>query len=513
MGLLLGDILRRNATYHPGKTAYVMRAPGERVAVTYGEFDQRANRLANAFGALGIARGARVAILMRNNVHYPIVYFAILKLGAVAVPLNFRYRTQELREVLDQARPVLVVVEEPYEQLARESLASESTRIVTSGRASEPETLSLEALMRGAPERRPDTSLRETDPFALLYTSGTTGASKGVIQTHRAYHLQTGQPVFSACGTGEEDVGLCMYPLFHSSGWRTSLIYWRARATVVIVQRADPTELLHTIQEEGVTQFMGLPETLRKMCEVQEQQPYDLASMRELNTGTSTITPDDVRRFCACFGVEGLRVHYGSSECGPVSSLSAEQSHERPTSIGRVAPHVDVRLIGEHGDPVAVGEIGEIWVHSEFLMEGYDGAEQETARVLQDGWYRTGDLARFDAEGYLYIEGRVKEVIRSAGESIFPAEVEAAICQLHGVTECAVIGVPDEEWGEVPLAVIVAHGGEPLAPEVVVAHCRHSLAAYKCPRHVRFLRSLPKTSATGKVRKAELRDRFLAGTL
>jgi len=512
MGLLLGDILRRNAATVPYKTAYVLRSGGDRIAVSYAEFDRRANQLANAFARMEIGRGERVGILMRNNAHYPVVYFALLKLGAVAIPLNFRYRAAELREVLGHALPKLLVVEDETEQLARESISGAVMHLVTTG-AGAADMASIEALMEGASPDEPHAELHETDPFALLYTSGTTGASKGVVQTHRAYHLQTGQPVFSSRGTGEDDVGLCMFQLFHSSGWRTSLIYWRARATVVITRDADPRQLLQAIEQERVTQFMGLPETLRKVCDLAERERFDLSSFQHLNTGTSTISPEDARRFASCFGVRGIRVHYGSSESGPVSTLSAEESLSRPTSIGRPAAQVDVKLVDESGEAVAVGEVGELCVRSEFLMDGYNGDPEQTARVLQDGWYHSGDLARADAEGYLGIVGRVGERIRSGGESIYPAEVERVIAELAGVAECAVLGVPDPEWGEVVLAVIVPAADGAPEPDAVVAHCREVLAAYKCPRHVRLVRSLPKTAATDKVRKIPLKQSFLAGEL
>lgn len=509
MPLLLGDILRRHAEVVPDKVAYVLRSEDARIAVTYGELGRRADRMARGLAARGIGRGDRVAVLMRNHVDQPVVYFALLALGAVAVPLNFRLRPPELARIVARAGPKLLVVEpEPgseTEALARAVFADADGSILVT-----PSALEAEGRQAPPPSAVP---LEETDPFAIFYTSGTTGEPKGVVQNHRAWFLQTGQPVFSARGTGEHDVGLCMFQLFHTSGWRTCLIYLRARATVVILRNAEPRGLLEAIEQERVTQFMGLPETMRKVCDLAERERFDLDSLVDLNTGTSTIDLDDVRRFVRGFGVAGLRVHYGSSECGPVSSLGEGECLDRPRSIGRPAPNVDVAIVDEQGTRLAPGEVGEIRVRSEFLMAGYEGAPEATAEVLSDGWYRTGDLGRADAEGYLEIVGRVKERIRSAGETVHPREVEDVIAGVEGVAECAVLGVPDLEWGEVVLAVIVPAAGAALDAEAIVARCRAVLAGYKVPRHVRFVDALPKTAATDKVRKAVLRERFVAGGL
>ena len=267
--------------------------------------------------------------------------------------------------------------------------------------------------------------------------------------------------------------------------------------------------MLDAIDAEGVTQFNALPETLRAVCELPDVARWDLSSLRDLNSGTSSMSAGEVHAVLDRFGLAGMGMHYGASEAGPISILYAEDCRARPTSVGRPTLNVDVRLVDGAGLDVGPGEIGEIVARSEFLMLGYDGMPEETAAVLRDGWYHTGDLAQADDGGFLFIRGRLKDVIRSGGETILPAEVERCVAELAGVRECAVIGVPDERWGEVPLAAVVLEDGADLDADAIVAHCGDRLAGYKRPRHVRFVDSLPRAEATAKVLKAVLREQLL----
>jgi acyl-CoA synthetase (AMP-forming)/AMP-acid ligase II len=292
------------------------------------------------------------------------------------------------------------------------------------------------------------------------------------------------------------------------SGWANGLPFWHARATVVIVRRAAPELLARAIEEERVTQFYAIPETFRAMCASEDLATRDLSTLCDLNSGTSAMSAEDVEMVCQRFGIDGIRIHYGASESGPCTVLPAAQSRIRPSSIGRAQPDVDVRLVDADGHDVAPGEVGELAVRSDYLMQGYFEAPEETARALRDGWYHTGDLAAEDDEGYLFVCGRLKDVIRSGGESIFPQELERTIVELDGVAECAVVGVDDPDWGEAALAAVVLHAGAEVDAATVVEHCAAHLASYKRPRHVMFVEALPKAGATEKVQKALVRQRF-----
>jgi acyl-CoA synthetase (AMP-forming)/AMP-acid ligase II len=492
MALVLGEVVRRNAVVVPDKPAYVMRGEdGGREVVTYRELDERANRCCSALAARGVRRGDRNAAMMPNNAAWPVVFFGALKLGAAVVPVNARFKTDEVAAQLAACRPAVLVAERDDGLVTADGMSFD------------------ELLSSGSPEE-PGLPVDERDSHAIFYTSGTTGTPKGAVLSHRAYWLQTAQPIMSARGTGEDDVGLCMFPFFHMSGWANSLPFWRARATVVILRRPTPEAICAAFDEERVTQFYAIPETLRAVCAFDDIDGYDLSSLRELSSGTSAMSAEDIELTCERFGVDGIRIHYGSSEAGPCTVLPAEQSRTRPGSIGRAQVGCDVRLIGDDGADVASGEAGELVVRSDWLMDGYLDNPAATAEALEDGWYRTGDLALADDDGYLYICGRKRDVIRSGGETIFPSEVERTILELAGVRECTVVGVADTKWGEAALAAVVCFDDATVTVESVIAHCDARLAAYKRPRHVMFVDELPKAGATEKVQKSLVRERFEA---
>jgi acyl-CoA synthetase (AMP-forming)/AMP-acid ligase II len=505
VALTLGDILRRNAAVAPQHPAFVFRHGGERHVVTYGELDQRTNQVAHALVRGGATKGDRVAVLMRNNADIPIVMWGAVRAGCIAMPLNFRYTAVELAGLLARGTPRVLVVEPDYAGVATEAIAR-----MRGGAPQLLRTAELWDLAAGEPTDALTVIIDEHDPHVLLCTSGTTGPAKGVLQSHRSYFLQTGNPVFSARGTGESDVGLCCYQLFHSSGWRTCMIYWRARATVVFLRRPEPHDVLAAIEDEHVTQLAAVPETLRALVDMPELTTRDLSSVVAVNTGTSPLVGDDIAAFAARFPGAGVRIHYGASEAGPVTSLGEHESAARPTSVGRPTLHVDVRIVDADDRDVPRGAVGEVIVRSEFLMSGYRGDPEATAQVLRDGWYHMGDLGYLDDEGYLFITGRVKDVIRSGGESVFPAEVEACLRDLDGVLDCAVVGVPDPAWGEA-VGVAIVRGNE-LSRADVDAHVHARLARFKHPRHVIFLDALPRTEALGKVERATVRALILAAS-
>jgi acyl-CoA synthetase (AMP-forming)/AMP-acid ligase II len=505
--LVLGDILRRNASVVPHKPAYVYRHGGDRTLVTYGELNERANQVANALLAAGVARGDRVALLMRNNADMPVILWGVVKAGAVAMPLNFRYTAAELAGLLRQGRPRVLVVEPEYEEIVASAevaraLDAETVVCSTGG--------SLWDLTASASTGEPAVMIGEDDPHILLCTSGTTGPAKGVLQSHRAYYLQTGNPVFSGRGTGEADTGLVCYQLFHSSGWRSCLIYWRARATAVFLRRPEPDEILAAVEEERITQLAAVPETLRAVVSFPGASGRDLSSVEAVNTGTSPLAAQDIGDVERIFGAGCVRVHYGASEVGPVSSLQGHETAARPTSVGRPTLHVDVRIADPTtGGAMPAGGVGEITVRSDYLMLGYRNDAEATAKVIRDGWYHTGDLGQLDDQGFLYVTGRLKDVIRSGGESVYPAEVEACLREHPGVVECAVVAMPDPQWGECVAAAVV--GGPGVSEAELLRHLASRLAPFKRPRHLVLVQHIPRTEATAKPVREAVRALIAAG--
>src|SRR5262249_14291485 len=268
--------------------------------------------------------------------------------------VNARYRVDEAAATLGACRPTVLVHEPEYDgflPVLRERVPSIRTWISVGDRVPRGSEPWADVLASGRPEE-PGYPVAEDDPHVIFYTSGTTGAPKGAILTHRAYHLQTAQPIMSARGSGDADIGLCMFPFFHMSGWANCLPFWRARSTVVIVRRAAPELLARCIAEEQVTQFYAIPEIFRAMCALESLASFDPSSLCELNSGTSAMSREDVELVCERFGLDGVRVHYGASESGPCTVLPAAQSRIRPSSIGKPQPNVDVKLVDGDGNEV-----------------------------------------------------------------------------------------------------------------------------------------------------------------
>jgi acyl-CoA synthetase (AMP-forming)/AMP-acid ligase II len=348
-------------------------------------------------------------------------------------------------------------------------------------------------------------AIDERDPHVMLYTSGTTGSPKGTLVSHRTYWLQATTSHLQL-GFSEDDVGLSMFPMFHMGGWSLPLGFWHTGATVVIMPKAEPRAILETIARERVTYLYAVPTVYASLLAVPDLDAFDLGSLRLLGGGTAPMTAAQVHAIRTRLGCERMVILYGSTEAGPVSVLRPPDVARKPETVGRPYLDVDVRLVDEDGRPVARGEVGEITVRSEFTMLGYWRNPEETARTVRDGWVHTGDLGVFDDEGFLAVVGRRKEVIRSGGESIFPAEIERVLLAHAAIREAGVVGVPDPHWGEAVVAAIVLRDGATLTPEDVVGHVRTRLAGYKKPRHVVFLPELPRTAASQQVHKPMLRE-------
>jgi fatty-acyl-CoA synthase len=301
-----------------------------------------------------------------------------------------------------------------------------------------------------------------------------------------------------------------MFPMFHMGGWAMPLGYWANGGSVVIMEKAEPGEILRTIARERVTYLYLIPTLYNAVLALPEFGRTDLSSLRALGSGTSVMTETQVRTIIDRFRNPNLFIMYGQTEAGPVASLRPPDVARKPTSIGRPALNVDVRVVDAADADVAPGGTGEIVCRSEYTMRGYWRMPEETAQAFRGGWLHTGDLGAFDDEGFLHIAGRLKEMIKCGGENVFPAEVERCLLEHPAVAEAAVFGVPDAHWGEVVVAAVVRRPDAVLAEGDVVAHVRDRLAGYKKPRFVRFLDALPRTASTRQVQKTLLREQWLA---
>jgi acyl-CoA synthetase (AMP-forming)/AMP-acid ligase II len=482
--LRVADVLREAAATRGDHVAIRHRDR----ELTYGELDERSNRLAQALRALGVGKETRVAHLDRTAPEIVELLFATSKLGAVTVPLNWRLAPPELAAVVADAAPAVLLSGEAYAATAAELAVP---NVVAVGPEYERRLEAYEPVDPGGHGESSDTVLQ-------LYTSGTTGVPKGVLTTHR--NLAAAAETSPHWEFDAETVSLTPLPMFHIGGigW-TFLALWNA-ATTVLVSEFVPEEVLDAVEHQRVTNAIFVPTMLQLLTDVPGAAERDYSALRSITYGASPITTPvlkaTLRTFrCSLYGVYGL-----TESTGGVTQLDpADHEHEHLLrSAGKPFPWVELRVVD-----------GEVWLRAPNVMPGYFNRPEETAAALTpDGWLRTGDGGFLDENGYLFLTDRIKDMIVSGGENVYPVEVEEALAQHPDVAEVAVIGVPDVRWGEAVKAFVVVRPESTPSPEELISFARERLAGYKLPRSVEFVDDLPHT-ASGKVLKRELRERSI----
>jgi acyl-CoA synthetase (AMP-forming)/AMP-acid ligase II len=504
--LLLGNLLRRNAESQAfrNKTALIFRDR----TITYAALNAQANRLANALLGLGVRKGDRVAVLGRNSDTYVAIYFALAKCGAVMVPVNFWYRTEEIRYTLSQSEASLFIVERRFAQVGTPAADRKAIRQVL-GYDDAGGDSDLARLMACADPAEPSVDIHEDDPHIILYTSGTTGFPKGATLTHRSHYVHA-MSLALATGNAPDDVGAVIYPLFHTGGPDCLVLpHFLVGAALMILDGGDPKAILEATQRHRITNLFCVPTVWRRILRALEETPCDVSSVRRCLGSSDTFPPDLLDRTLSRFNAE-VYVTYGLTEAGCILTVCKLTREDRTKigSVGRPMPTVEVRVVGPTGRDAPVGEAGEVVARGPSAMTGYWNMPEKTAEAMRGGWLHTGDLARLDADGYLSIAGRAKDMIISGGENVYPVEIERVLKEFAGVRDAAVVGVPDREWGESVLAVIVPEEGATLSPQDVIDFVRARLAGFKKPRYVELVDALPVTTATGKVQKSALREQF-----
>ena len=511
--MLLGNILRRNAHFNTfrDKIAVIF---GDR-SLSYGQLNEKVNSLSNALMDNGVKKGDRVAILGRNSIEYVIVYFALAKTGAIIVPANFWYKSGEIKYTIDQSQTSLFIVNTQFYDAVAPILSDLRTlrrtiyfgeKAVT-GSAPDPDAIYLEELIDSYPSAEPEVEISEDDPHIILYTSGTTGFPKGALLTHKNHYLHA-LAWSLRTGNVEEDVGIIVYPLFHTGGPDCILLpHFIAGATVVILDRADPEEIVIAAQKYRLTNIFCVPTVWRRMLTLEEGHKYDVSSVQRCLGSSDTLPEDLLDGVMDLFNAD-VYVTYGLTEAGCVITFSklTRDNKEKIGSVGKPHPFVEIRIVDGDGNDVEVGQVGEVIAKGPTIMKGYWNMPDKTEEVLKDGWLYSGDMAYYDEEGYIYIAGRSKDMIISGGENIYPVEIEKFLKTHEKIKDTAVIGVPDKEWGESVLAVVVPQDGADITEDEVIEYVRENLAGYKKPRYVEFVDSLPVTTATSKVQKPVLRE-------
>jgi fatty-acyl-CoA synthase len=500
---LAQDLVARHARLRPSHAALVSLATGERLS--YLTLDARIARCAGLLERALSGPGARVALLARNTVHHVALFYASARAGVVYQPLNWRLPGAELKLLIDDAEPELLIYQAEFEGEVKIALGAQRAcklmRIAPDGDA-------LEAAL----ERAEPSSASVKDPQApctLLYTSGTTGRPKGVIIT--PYSAFFSALNFACAGElSSAAVMLCETPLFHvaalMAAQHASLF---AGATYVMNNKFAPKDTLRFCVDPalGVTHYFGVPQMAQALRDDASYTPNALSGLKAVFTGGAPMPPK-LGQDLLDDGVSWVN-GYGSSEAGTVFGMPLDRAmaHKKLGSCGITAPAMAVRLVGLDGRDVKQGDTGEIWLSGPAVTPGYWNQPQATAVAFENGWLRTGDAARQDEDGYYYIVDRWKDMYISGGENVYPAEVEGALCEIPGVRDAAVIGVPDPRWGEAGCAYLALEPGAEVTPSAVAKHCAKRLARYKHPAHVRVIDQIPRT-ATGKILKDVLRRRF-----
>ncbi|WP_267594081.1 AMP-binding protein [Carbonactinospora thermoautotrophica] len=491
----LSDLVRNAARAAPGRAALIVGgdSAGDQ-RLTWAELDARVDAMAVGLGRRGLTPGDRVALLLGNTPEFVITYFGALRAGLVALPVHTGYTGAELRRVIADARPGLVV----YDERGAEAVAAAQVPALAVG---SPEYAELASR---SPTQPVDSGRGGEDLAVLGYTAGTTGEPKAAMLSHRALLANLEQCArIDPPPLAGDDVVLIALPLFHLYALNTALGgVAHMAATAVLVDRFDPDETLRLVRRHGVTNIPGVPGMYASWLGCSGLREA-LASVRLLVSGAVLLPPAMLKEWITVTG-QPVFEGYGLTEAAPVLTSTLCTGKVKPGSVGRALPGIELRLVDEDGDDVDEGDPGEIVVRGANLFSGYwpDGSGGPDP----DGWFRTGDVAYADEDGDLFLVDRRKELIIVNGFNVYPSEVEEAIREHPDVAEAAVIGVPDPATGEVVTAYVVPRPGAELTAEDVLAHCAGRLARFKSPSHVRIVSDLPR-STTGKIAKGRLRAR------
>lgn len=498
----LVEMLDRNARKFSTKEA--VRAQGQ--GVTFSQLKESAERAAAVFQSQGIGPRAVVAIMSQNTPDFVQAFFGAQKAGAAVVPVNHKLAAPEVHYILEHSKAQMFLFDGslfPIADALALSIPAVSLDTAVPGKPS------FADLLTKAPPFKP-VSVQDDATAEILYTSGTTGKPKGCVLTHRSI-LMAAITGALALKMDENDRLLMAMPIWHSSplnNWFLGAFY--VGATTVLLREYHPLHFLQTVQDERCTVYFGAPVSyLLPLQMIPNFDDFDLASMRAWIYGGGPIAPETVRVLQKRYKSDRFYQVYGMTEAGPTGTMLPPEAHaHKAGSIGNKSlPGTDLVVMKSLTDPAGPGETGEIWLKADSMMQGYLNDPEATEKAFHDGWYRTGDMVRIDADGYLFIVDRLKDMIITGGENVYSKEVEDALAEHPHVAQAAVIGTPHPDWGETVTAVIVPAPGSQPTSEELTAFLQSRLAKYKIPRIYHFVSALPHTP-TGKVMKYRLREMF-----
>jgi fatty-acyl-CoA synthase len=503
------DLLSKRAYLTPDREALLDLGTGQRYS--FAQLNNRANRLANFLREqFNVQKGERVSLLAYNSVVYLDLLYGLGKIGAIFAPLNWRLTARELTYIINDCQPRVLVYAPEFETIVSEMRPNLSVRhYLKLADASNDGSFSYENALANASDHEPERPpLDGETPYCILYTSGTTGRPKGAVLPHRQVLWNCINTVIS-WGLSEKDVSPLFTPMFHAGGlfvFLTPILY--AGGRIVLVRDFDPEESLRTIIEEKCTVILGVPTLFQMWMNSADFEQADFSHVHFFVSGGAPCPVSLMQAWRESKGVI-FRQGYGLTEVGTnCFSMTDEESALKAGSVGKPIFHSRMRLVDPQGHEVAVGETGELLISGPHVCLGYWNNPEASQEALLDGWFHTGDMARMDEDGFFSIAGRYKDMIISGGENVYAAEVEAVFREHHAVEDAALIGRPDEKWGEVGLMIVVLKPGQTATQEELREFCQMRLARYKVPKEVLFSPGLP-YSPYGKVIKAELKKQYI----
>ena len=501
------DAVRDFAETRAGHAALIF---GDRVT-SYADLELHANRVANGLSSFGLKPQSRIAILTGNNDYFFEIWLGAALGNFVLTPINARLAPPEVAYILNDSQAEVLIVDAPFQALVEEIAGDLSTVRQVVSLDSHPE-------WPGYTEWRDDQSASQlqvtadpADTMVQMYTSGTTGFPKGVELNHTSM-LACVRSMMGLTAWEPGEVALVTAPLFHTAGSAWASCALQSGGTIVLLREISPVGILNAFEEHEVTQALLVPAVIQMALQSPECATRDFSCLKRMLYGASPITVPVLRQALETFDCE-MEQGYGLTETvGPVAMLRPDdhRNDEKLQSCGKAVPGAELRVVDQDGNDCAMGDVGEIIVAGVQVMNGYWNRPDDTAAAIKDGWFHTGDAGYFDADGYLFIHDRLKDMIVSGAENVYPAEVERALEDFPGIAEVAVIGVPDEQWGEAVKAVVVAKPDAVLSESEIIEFARTKVARFKCPKSVDIVDAIPR-NPSGKILKKELRAPYWEG--
>lgn len=512
--MIVGDMLIRSSNKFPKKTAVV----SEDLSLTFQELNTRVNRLANGLLGMGINKGDRIGVLVHNCHQFMEIFFAAAKTGAVFCPYNNHLKHTEMKDIINYSQPRFLIFDSDFEELIKAIMPELDSpeQYVCLQKLESPQFKSYEDLVNSSGDTEPMVSVMEDDVMSMLFTAGTTGRPKGAMRTHRHLISDAVASAIELQVSYDERV-LITFPMYHVA-FEDNLVRHSFMPNTFYIKREGgfkPENVLEYISRERITRCQFVPTMIHRLIQVPDIEKYDLSSLQMILYAAAPMPVELLKKAMNVFSC-GFTQMYGQTESGPVTTLLKPEDHilggsqkrlERLASSGQAAINYEIRIVDDDDMDVPIGQVGEIIGRSEAMMKEYWQMPEETASKLRNGWLHTGDLGRMDEDGYVYIVERKNDMIISGGMNVYPREVEEVLYTHPAISEASVVGLPDDQWGEIVKAVIVLNEGAEVTESEIISYCGERLAGFKKPKSVDFWESLPKSS-TGKILKRDIRKKY-----